>query len=246
MDDQVVEVRNLTKRFGHVTAVEDVSFGVRRGATTALLGSNGAGKTTTMAILLGLLLPTSGKVAVFGEDILRHRYRLLPRMNFFSPYLDLPRRLTARQNLTVYAHLYRLREVRQTLGRLANDLDLGPILDQPYGKLSAGEKTRVMLAKALLNDPEFLLLDEPTASLDPDAADYTRGYLQRYRQRVGATILLASHNMSEVERLCEDVIMLHRGGIVDRGSPDALIARYGRESMEEVFIDIARQRRPGS
>src|SRR5574341_1381965 len=189
MDDQVVEVCNLTKRFGDVTAVDDVSFGVRGGSTTGLLGGNGAGKTTTMAILLGLLLPTSGRVALFGEDILRHRYRLLPRMNFFSPYLDLPRRLTARQNLTVYAHLYRLREVGSRLRRLTDDLDLGPILDQPYGRLSAGEKTRVMLAKALLNDPELLLLDEPTASLDPNIADKVRKLLRRIQREKGITMI---------------------------------------------------------
>ncbi|HWP34772.1 MAG TPA: ABC transporter ATP-binding protein [Thermodesulfobacteriota bacterium] len=243
MREPVIEVRDLTKRFGDVTALDGVSFDVARGTMTALLGGNGAGKTTTMAILLGLLLPSSGRVRVFGDDMVRHRYRLLPRMNFFSPYFDLPHRLTVRENLTVYAHLYRLAAVRRTLARLADDLDLGAILDRPYGRLSAGQRTRVVLAKALLNDPELLLLDEPTASLDPDAADYVRGYLERYQRRSGATVLLASHNMLEVERLCADVIMLHRGRVVDRGSPAELIARYGRRSMEEVFIDVARQRR---
>ncbi len=244
-NDQIIEVTRLVKRFGDVTAVDGISFTVRRGSVTALLGGNGAGKTTTIAVLLGLLLPTSGRVTVLGEDMLRHRYRALPRMNFSSPYVDLPHRLTVRQNLTVYANLYRLDGVRSRLARLADDLELGAFMDRPYGRLSAGQKTRVALAKALLNDPELLLLDEPTASLDPDAADYARGYLERYQARTGATILLASHNMTEVERLCSDVIMLYRGRIVDTGSPAELIVRYGRRTLEEVFIDVARRRGPG-
>ncbi len=242
MDDRIIEVERLVKRFGDVTALDGISFAVRRGSVTALLGGNGAGKTTTIAILLGLLLPTSGRVTVLGEDMLRHRYRALPRMNFSSPYVDLPHRLTVRQNLTVYANLYRLDGVRARLARLADDLDLAALLDRPHGRLSAGQRTRVALAKALLNDPELLLLDEPTASLDPDAADYVRGYLERYQARSGATILLASHNMSEVERLCSDVIMLYRGRVVDTGSPGELIVRYGRRTLEEVFIDVARRR----
>lgn len=244
MSDLVIEVDHLTKRFGDLTAVDGISFAVQRGSITALLGGNGAGKTTTIAMLLGLLLPTSGRVTVLGEDMLRHRYRALPRMNFSSPYVDLPHRLTVRQNLTVYANLYRLEGVRSRLARLADDLELGAFMDRPYGRLSAGQKTRVALAKALLNEPELLLLDEPTASLDPDAADYARGYLERYQARSGATILLASHNMSEVERLCSDVIMLYRGRIVDTGSPAELIVRYGRRNLEEVFIDVARRRSP--
>jgi len=239
--DLVIEVSDLTKIFGTLTAVDGIDFAVRRGVTTALLGGNGAGKTTTIAMLLGLLLPTSGRIRIFGEDMLHHRYKLLHRMNFSSPYVDLPHRLTVRQNLTVYAHLYRLRDVARRIRELAGELDLSEVLDRPYGKLSAGQKTRVALAKSLLNAPELLLLDEPTASLDPDTADYVRGYLENYQRTSGATILLASHNMSEVERLCSNVVMLKRGKVVDSGAPNELIARYGRTTLEEVFIDIARR-----
>jgi len=239
--DLVIEVSNLTKIFGTLTAVDGIDFAVHRGVTTALLGGNGAGKTTTIAMLLGLLLPTSGSIRIFGEDMLHHRYKLLHRMNFSSPYVDLPHRLTVRQNLTVYAHLYRLRDVTRRLRELATELDLTEVLDRPYGKLSAGQKTRVALAKSLLNAPEILLLDEPTASLDPDTADYVRGYLENFQRTSGATILLASHNMVEVERLCSDVVMLKRGKVVDSGAPNELIARYGRTTLEEVFIDIARR-----
>lgn len=239
--DHVIEVSGLTKIFGSVRAVDGIDFTVQRGVTSALLGGNGAGKTTTIAMLLGLLLPTSGSIRVFGEDMLRQRYKLLHRMNFSSPYVDLPQRLTVRQNLAVYAHLYRLRDVRRRIRQLAGELDLADVLNRPYGKLSAGQKTRVALAKSLLNEPELLLLDEPTASLDPDTADYVRGYLENYQRTSGATILLASHNMAEVERMCSDVVMLKRGKVVDNGSPNELIARYGLKNLEEVFIDIARR-----
>lgn len=241
--EYVIEVDHLSKIFGTVTAVDDISFRARLGATTALLGGNGAGKTTTIAMLLGLLLPSSGGIRILGENMLEQRYRLLPRMNFSSPYVDLPQRLTVRQNLTVYAHLYRLREVRTRIEQLASELSLNDVLDRPYGKLSAGQKTRVALAKSLLNAPELLLLDEPTASLDPDTADYVRGYLENYQRVSGASILLASHNMAEVERLCDDVIMLKHGKVVDCGTPDDLIARYGFSTLEQVFIDIARRPR---
>ena len=239
--DLVIEVSHLTKIFGALTAVDGIDFAVHHGVTTALLGGNGAGKTTTIAMLLGLLLPTSGSIRIFGKDMLHHRYKLLHRMNFSSPYVDLPHRLTVRQNLSVYAHLYRLRDVTRRIRELATELDLTEVIDRPYGKLSAGQKTRVALAKSLLNAPEILLLDEPTASLDPDTADYVRGYLENYQRTSGATILLASHNMAEVERLCSDVVMLKRGKVVDSGAPNELIARYGRTTLEEVFIDIARR-----
>ncbi len=238
----VILVEHVSKRFGALAAVDDIGFSVPAGTTAALLGGNGAGKTTTIAMLLGLLLPSAGRIAVFGEDMLRHRYRVLPRMNFSSPYVDLPQRLTVRENLQVYARLYGLGRVRVRLERLAAELAIAPLLQRPYGQLSAGQKTRVALAKALINEPELLLLDEPTASLDPDSADYMRSYLESYRARTGATILLASHNMAEVERLCHDVIMLRAGRIVDRGTPSALLARYGRTDLEEVFLDVARQR----
>jgi len=238
-----VKVDNLVKRYPAAVAVDGISFTVARGVTAALLGGNGAGKTTTLSILLGLLLPTAGKVHVLGEDMLRRRYRALPRMNFSSPFVDLPHRLTVRQNLLTFAGLYGLADGRERIERLASDLQIADFLERPAGKLSAGQKTRVALAKALLNEPELLLLDEPTASLDPDTGDWVRSYLETWRVRTGATILMASHNMSEVERLCSEVMMMKAGRIVDRGSPQTLIDRYGRTNLEEVFLHIARQPR---
>ncbi len=243
MRQAVVSVSHVSKHFDSLVAVDDISFDIQAGSTTALLGGNGAGKTTTISMLLGLLLPTSGAISIFGHDMLRDRYAVLPRMNFSSPYVDLPRRLTVRQNLSVYAGLYGLANPRARIERVAEELYLAELMDRPYGQLSAGQKTRVVIAKSLLNEPEMLLLDEPTASLDPDTADYVRGMLEKYKTRTGATILLASHNMSEVERLCDDVIMLRAGKVVDRGTPVGLLQRYGRQNMEEVFIDIARERR---
>lgn len=243
MPQVVVSVSHVNKQFGNLVAVDDISFEIAAGTTAALLGGNGAGKTTTLSMLLGLLLPTSGSIRVFGQDMLDNRYSVLPRMNFSSPYVDLPRRLTVRQNLSVYAGLYGLADARARIARVAEELYLAELMDRPYGQLSAGQKTRVVIAKSLLNEPELLLLDEPTASLDPDTADYVRGILEKYKTRTGATLLLASHNMSEVERLCNDVIMLRAGKIVDRGTPVGLLQRYGRRNMEEVFIDIARERR---
>ena len=236
----VLEVAALTKRFGRVTAVDAVSFTVARGATAALLGANGAGKTTTIAMILGLLLPSAGCVRVFGREMATERYALLPRMNFSSPYTDLPHRLTVRENLTVYARLYGLGDVRARIERMAETLDLGDFLKRPTGKLSAGQRTRVALAKALLNDPELLLLDEPSASLDPDTADWVRGVIERYRAETGATILLASHNMAEVERLCDDVLVMCAGRIVESGTPADMIARHGLGTLEEVFLEIVR------
>ena len=236
-----IEVAGLTKRFGAVTAIETVSFRVAPGTAVALLGGNGAGKTTTISILLGLLLPTAGSVRVMGEDLLRHRYRVLPRMNFASPYVDLPRRLTVEQNLRVYGHLYGVAGVQRRIDELAESLELTEFLRRPTGRLSSGQRTRAALAKALINEPDLLLLDEPTASMDPDTADWVRSYLEAYRARTGATMLLASHNMAEVERMCSDVFILRRGRIEDRGSPADLLARYGRASLEEVFLEIARR-----
>ncbi len=243
IDGPVVDVQALTKRYQNVTAVDDVSFAVPGGQITALLGGNGAGKTTTLAMLLGLLLPTAGSIRIFGEDMLRHRYRVLPRLNFSSPYVDLPHRLTVRENLTVFALLYSLRRPAERIRELAAEFDFAALLDRKAGALSSGQKTRVALAKALLNRPELLLLDEPTASLDPDTADWVRTYLERYARETHASILLASHNMAEVERLAADVLMMKAGRIVDRGAPAELISRYGRQTLEDVFLDIARDRR---
>jgi ABC-2 type transport system ATP-binding protein len=238
-----IEVTHLTKRYGSVLAVDEISFTVPVGATVGLLGGNGAGKTTTIAMLLGILVPTAGRITVLGHDMARDRFRALARMNFSSPYVSLPQRLTVRQNLRVYGHLYDVPQQDARIRELAGELDLSDLLDRPAGQLSAGQKTRVALAKALINRPELLLLDEPTASLDPDTGDWVRTWLERYRAKSGATILLATHNMAEVERLCSDVLMLKRGRIVDRGSPTELLNRYGREDMEDVFLDIARDRR---
>ena len=207
-----------------------------------MLGGNGAGKTTTIATIMGLVEPTAGRVTVLGADMPRQRHRVLHRMNFESPYVDVPMRLTVRQNLKVFGMLYGVADVEARTRQLAEELDLTDLLDRPTGKLSSGQKTRVALAKSLINEPEVLLLDEPTASLDPDTADWVRSWLERYRVDRRATVLLASHNMSEVERLCERVIMLKRGKIVDDDTPTRLIARYGRSNLEEVFLDIARGR----
>lgn len=237
-----IAVEHLVKRFGDVTAVDGIGFAVEAGSTTGLLGGNGAGKTTTIAILLGVLLPTSGSVRILGVDVVADRYRVLERMNFSSPYVDLPRRLSVRENLAVYGRLYAVPRLRARITALAAELQLETLLDRPTGELSAGQRTRVALAKAMLNEPDVLLLDEPTASLDPDTADWVRSYLEGYRARRGATILIASHNMAEVERLCDQVLMLREGAIVDRGAPAELRRRYGRSSLEEVFLDVARDR----
>src|SRR3984957_4167714 len=223
--NHVIEVQGLTKRYGDILAVDDLSFFAPVGGTVGLLGGNGAGKTTTIAMLLGLLLPTAGSICVLGHDMLRDRFAALARMNFSSPYVSLPQRLTVRENLRVYGHLYNVRDTDRRIAQLADELDLGALLDRPAGQLSAGQKTRVALAKSLINRPELLLLDEPTASLDPDTGDLGRGWLERYRAESGCSMLLASHNMAEVERLCGQVFMLRRGRIVDEGSPSMLLAR---------------------
>ena len=238
-----IEVSGLRKVFGEVIAVDGLDFVVPQGKVVGLLGGNGAGKTTTLSMLLGLLLPTSGSLKVLGEDMLKHRYRVLGRMNFSSPYVDLPHRLTVKQNLQIYARLYGVKAIDARVDALAKELDIVGFLARPYGQLSAGQKTRVTIAKALVNQPDVLLLDEPTASLDPDTADWVRGLLKAYQGRTGASILLASHNMTEVERLCDDVLVMRAGKIVEQGAPQELIDRFGRTTMEEVFLDIARNRR---
>lgn len=235
-----ISVRALVKEYKSVRAVDGITFDVMPGGVTALLGGNGAGKTTTIAMLLGALLPTSGSVHMLGHDMARDRFRALQRMNFSSPYVDLPKKLTVRENLRIYGRLYGVPALEKRIAQLAEELDLGEFIDRGLGKLSAGQQTRASLAKSLVNAPELLLLDEPTASLDPDTADRIRAYLQDYCKRTGMTILLASHNMKEVERLCDNVLMMKRGRIVDRGNPAELVARYGRKDMEEVFLDVAR------
>lgn len=237
-----IEAERLTKRYGDTLAVDAISFTVPTGSTVGLLGGNGAGKTTTLAMLLGLLIPTSGSIRVLGHDMARDRFAALARMNFSSPYVALPHKLSVAENLRVYAHLYDVPHAERRIAELADQLDLGDLLRREAGALSAGQKTRVALAKSLINRPDVLLLDEPSASLDPDTGDLVRSWLERYRAESGCTILLASHNMAEVERLCSHVLMLKRGRIVDAGSPDELLARYGRDDLEDVFLDIARNR----
>jgi ABC-2 type transport system ATP-binding protein len=241
-----IEVEHLVKIYRKATAVNDISFKVARSSVTALLGGNGAGKTTTIGMIMGLVRPTSGTVRVLGHSMPDESAAVLGRMNFESPYIDMPMRLTVRQNLTVFGRLYAVKDLRARIDQLAADLDLKEFLDRPSGNLSAGQKTRVLLAKALINNPELLLLDEPTASLDPDAADWIRRHLESYRKSHNATILLASHNMLEVERLCDRVIILKRGRIEDDDTPSGIRARYNRTTLEEVFLDVARGRVQGA
>ncbi|MPZ58581.1 MAG: ATP-binding cassette domain-containing protein [Rhizobiales bacterium] len=238
----VVSVDHVVKVYKSTCAVDRISFALPPGSVTALLGGNGAGKTTTIAMIMGLVTPTEGAVTVLGASMPQRRYQVLHRMNFESPYVDMPKRLTVRQNLAVFAALYGVADVDERISELTHDLNLGEFLDRPNGRLSSGEKTRVSLAKALLNRPELLLLDEPTASLDPDTADWVRARLERYRHERGATLLLASHNMPEVERLCDRVIMMKRGRIEDDDTPGRLLARYDRQTLEDVFLDVARGR----
>ena len=235
-----IQVSKLTKDYSGTMAVKNISFTVERGTIVGLLGGNGAGKTTTLSMLLGVLVPTAGEITILGANMLTERHRVLPRMNFSSPYVGMPARLTVAENLSIYANLYGLKDIKNHVHRMAEGLALTELLKTPVGDLSAGQKTRASLAKALINDPDVLLLDEPTASLDPDTADWVRGYFEAYHKKACATILLASHNMGEVERLCHNVVMMKAGGIADQGSPGDLISRYGRDNLEDVFLDIAR------
>lgn len=237
-----LQVEGLRKRYRTDApfAVDGLDFRLPRGETWGLLGGNGAGKTTTIAMLLGLLVPTEGRIVALGHDMATDRFAALAGMNFSSPYIALPHRLSVAENLRIYAHLYNVPKAGRRIAELAESLQLTDFLDRPAGELSAGQKTRVALAKALINRPALLLLDEPTASLDPDTGDWVRSWLERYQAQSGCAILLASHNMAEVERLCGQVLMLKQGRVVDRGSPADLIARFGRDDLEQVFLDIAR------
>jgi ABC-2 type transport system ATP-binding protein len=240
-----IAVHGLIKTYRDVVAVDGNDFSVARGSIVGLLGGNGAGKTTTIAMIMGLITPSGGTAKVLGADMARERHRVLHRINFESPYVEMPMRLTVRQNLKVFGMLYGVRDLSRRIDQLADELNLTKLLDRPSGKLSSGQKTRVALAKSLINEPDVLLLDEPTASLDPYTADWVRSHLERYRRERRAAILLASHNMPEVERLCVNVLMMKDGKIVDQGAPAELIARYGRQTMEDVLLDVARGRRHG-
>ena len=240
--EPAIDVSHLVKVYKTTRAVDDISFSIPRGSVTGLLGGNGAGKTTTIAMIMGLVLPTAGRVRVLGFSMPQQSADVLGRMNFESPYVDMPGRLTVRQNLAIFGRLYAVANLKERIEELAIDLDLTEFMDRPSRKLSAGQKTRVALAKALVNRPDLLLLDEPTASLDPDPADWIRSHLEDYRKQYGATILLASHNMLEVERLCDRVIILKRGRIEDDDTPTRILTRYNRATLEEVFLDVARGR----
>ncbi len=240
--EPAIRVRSLGKCYDGRWVVRDLDFTVPRGRVVGLLGTNGAGKTTTIAMILGLLVPSTGEVRVFGHPMPRARYRVLHRLNFSSPYVDLPGRLTVRQNLAVYARLYGVRDPAARIRALAEELDLGEFLDRRTHRLSAGQKTRLALAKALINEPDLLVLDEPTASLDPDSADRLRAHLAAWAARTGASVLMASHDMAEVERLCHEVLILRAGRLVARGRPAELARRYGVRDMEGVFLAIARDR----
>jgi ABC-2 type transport system ATP-binding protein len=237
-----IAIERFVKIYKAVPAVDGISFTLAQGSVTGLLGGNGAGKTTTIAAIMGLTTPTSGKVTVLGAEMPRQRYQVLHRINFESPYVAMPMRLTIRQNLTVFGMLYGVPDLAHRIEELGRQLDLTDLLDRQTGKLSDGQKTRVALAKGLINSPELLLLDEPTASLDPDTADWVRGRLESYRRERNATMLIASHNMAEVERLCDRVIIMKRGRIEDDDTPAKLLSRYGRRNLEEVFLDVARGR----
>ncbi len=234
-----VEARDLSKEFDGRTVVDRITFGVPRGTTFGLLGANGAGKTTTILMLLGLLRPDRGEARVLGHDMERDRFRALQRANFSSPYVSLPNRLTARQNLTVYGRLYGVSDVRRRIEYIARELRIEDLLDRPVGKMSAGQKTRVGIGKVLLNQPEVLFLDEPTASLSPEAAAWLRAFLGSYRDRTGATVVLASHNMPEVEAMCDSVAFLQQGRLLEQGAPGDLIRRHGMRTLEQVFLEVA-------
>ena len=234
-----IEADRLTKHYGDEAAVDAISFKLAAGSVTGLLGGNGAGKTTTIGMIMSLIAPTSGRVMVLGADMARDAYRVLHRMNFESPYVDLPHRLTVRQNLSVFGRLYGVRNISERIAKLASELDLKEFVDRPSGKLSAGQKTRVALAKALVNEPDILILDEPTASLDPEVALRVRSGLQEFCSDKGAALLITSHNMTEVERLCDRVVFLSRGRVVADGSPAEVAARFSRGDLEGVFLHLA-------
>ena len=236
-----LEVINLSKNFNNKVAVKDISFSVNKNEIIGLLGPNGCGKTTTIGMILGLIKPSKGEIYIDGLDINKNdRIKLLEKINFASPYIELPKKLTVRQNLEIFARLYGVRDIENSIDQIANDLDLKKFIGKKTGELSSGQKNRVSLAKSLINEPKLLLLDEPTASLDPDIGDFIRGYLENYKKNKNVTILLASHNMSEVERLCDEVIMMKNGNLVDEGTCNQLIKKHGRSNLEETFLKIAR------
>ena len=238
-----IEIKSLTKNYNKYLAVNKINFVIEKNKTVGLLGPNGCGKTTTIGMMLGLVTPTSGEIKLEGKNIdLFRRDEILKRFNFASPYVELPKKLTVKQNLEIYGRLYGIENLKKTIDEISHDLDIKNFFERKTGELSSGQKNRVSLAKSLINKPEVLLLDEPTASLDPDIGDFIRSYIQDYKTKNKVTILLASHNMNEVERLCDSVIMMRKGKIVDRGSCQELIKRHGRNNLEETFLKLARSK----
>ena len=236
-------VKNLSKKFNSTIAVDDISFEIEKNKTLGLLGPNGCGKTTSIGMMLGLITPTSGKIFINEINLEpKNRIELLRLMNFASPYIELPKKLTVKQNLEVYARLYGVKKVKQRIDEMVTELNLQNFLNKKTGELSSGQKNRVALAKSLINKPKLLFLDEPTASLDPDVGDFVREYIEKYKKNNELTILLASHNMREVERLCDQIIMMKKGEIVDHGTCNELIEKHGRENLEETFLKIARSK----
>ena len=237
-----LEVIGLSKIYNNKDAVKDISFKVNKNEIIGILGPNGCGKTTTIGMILGLLNPSNGKVLINGIEIEKKRVDLLNQLNFISPYIELPKKLTVKQNLEVYGSLYEVKNLKKKIEMLSEKLRLSEIINKLTGELSSGQKNRVSLAKSIINNPAVLLLDEPTASLDPETGDFVRSFLESYQKENKASILLASHNMSEVERLCSSVLMMNKGSIVDSGKPEQLIKKHGRKNMEEVFLKITRER----
>ena len=235
-----IEVINLSKSYKSKQAVNNINFKINENEIVGLLGPNGCGKTTTIGMILGLLKPTSGQVLINGIDIEKNKISLLHKMNFISPYIELPKKLTVKQNLTVYGKLYNINNLNDRIDYLSNKLRLNYLLDKITGELSSGQKNRASLAKALINEPTVLLLDEPTASLDPETGDFIRTFLENYKKEKKIAVLLASHNMDEVKRLCGSVLMMNDGNIIDRGTPDDLIKKHGRKNLEEVFLELVR------
>ena len=235
-----IEVINLSKSYKTKKAVNNINFKINENEIVGLLGPNGCGKTTTIGMILGLLKPTSGQVLINGKNIENNKISILHKMNFISPYIELPKKLTVNQNLIVYGKLYNIQNLNERINFLSEKLRLGDLLDKITGELSSGQKNRVSLAKALINDPTVLLLDEPTAALDPETADFIRTFLEKYKEEKKISVLLASHNMDEVKRLCNSVMMMKDGTIVDSGTPEDLIKKYGQKNLEEVFLEIVR------
>tara|TARA_B100001175_G_scaffold314062_1_gene322716 strand:+ start:569 stop:1303 length:735 start_codon:yes stop_codon:yes gene_type:complete len=237
-----IEVINLSKSYGSKEAVKEINFKVGENEIIGLLGPNGCGKTTTIGMLLGLLKPSNGEIKINGMKIEKNRIDILKKMNFISPYIELPKKLSVKQNLTVYGKLYNVKKINNRIEYLADKLRLENLLNRITGELSSGQKNRVSLAKALINDPSVLLLDEPTASLDPEVGDFVRTFFENYKKEKKISILLASHNMDEVKRLCSSILMMKDGKIIDRGKPDELIKKHGRQNLEEVFLKLIRNK----